>query len=62
MALQDVLLLCTEGYTVESFNRNFSTVGITVEKHDVAIECREELEKLKRRMEYDKISSYRWFI
>ena len=31
-----------------------------MEKNDVAIECREELEKLKRRMDYDKISSYRW--
>lgn len=45
---------------IESFNRNFSEEGITVEKNDVAIECREELEKLKRRTEYDKISSYRW--
>jgi hypothetical protein len=45
---------------IDSFNRNFSKVGITAEKQDVVIECREELEKLKRRMEYDRISSYRW--
>ena len=45
---------------IDSFNRNFSKVGITVEKHDVVIECREKLEKLKRRMEYDRISSYGW--
>jgi hypothetical protein len=31
-----------------------------VAKRDVVIECREELEKLKRRKEYDRISSYRW--
>jgi hypothetical protein len=45
---------------IDSFNRNFSKVGITVEKHDVVIECREELEKLKRWMEYDRISSCGW--
>ena len=45
---------------IDSFNRKFSKVGITVEKHDVVIECREELEKLKRKMEYDRISSYGW--
>jgi hypothetical protein len=45
---------------IDSFNHNLSKVGITVEKHDVAIECREELEKLKRWMEYDRISSYGW--
>ena len=45
---------------IDSFNHNFSKVGIAVEKHDVVIECREELEKLKRRKEYDRISSYRW--
>ena len=45
---------------IDSFNHNFSKLGIAVEKHDVVIECREELEKLKRRKEYDRISSYRW--
>jgi hypothetical protein len=45
---------------IDSFNCNFSKVGITVEKHDVVIECRGELQKLKRRMEYDRISSYGW--
>jgi hypothetical protein len=44
---------------IDNFNRNFSKVGITVEKHDVVIECREKLEKL-RRMEYGRISSYGW--
>jgi Protein of unknown function (DUF559) len=47
-------------FNIDSFNHNFSEVGITVEKHDVVIECRGELEKLKRRMEYDRISSYGW--
>ncbi|MGA8083376.1 MAG: DUF559 domain-containing protein [Candidatus Nitrosopolaris sp.] len=45
---------------IDSFNQNFSKVGIAVAKRDVVIECREELEKLKRRKEYDRISSYRW--
>ena len=45
---------------IDSFNRNFSKVGVIVEKHDVVIECRVELEKTKRRMEYDRISSYGW--
>lgn len=45
---------------IDSFNRNFSKLGITAEKQDVVIECREELEKLKRRMVYDRISCYRW--
>jgi hypothetical protein len=45
---------------IDSFNRNFSKVGITVEKQDVVIECREEFEKLKRRKGYDRISSYQW--
>ncbi len=45
---------------IDSFNRNFSKVGITVERHDLMIECREELEKLKRRMQYDRISSHQW--
>ena len=45
---------------IDSFNHNFSKVGIAVAKRDVVIECKEELEKLKRRKEYDRISSYRW--
>lgn len=45
---------------IDSFNRNFSKVGITVEKLDVVIECREKLENMKRRMEYGRISSYGW--
>ena len=45
---------------IDSFNHNFSKVGIAVEKRDVVIECREELESLKRRKDYDRISSYRW--
>ncbi|MGC1929521.1 MAG: hypothetical protein WA667_11140 [Candidatus Nitrosopolaris sp.] len=45
---------------IDSFNHNFSKVGIAVEKRDVVIECREELEKLKRSKGYDRISSYRW--
>lgn len=43
---------------IDRFNRNFSKVGITIEKHDVVIECREKLENMRRRMEYDRISSY----
>jgi hypothetical protein len=43
------VILIKDAVTLESnidrFNRNFSKVVITVEKRDVAIECRGELEK-----------------
>jgi Protein of unknown function (DUF559) len=58
------IISITDADTLESniysFNNNFSKVGISVERHDVMIECREELEKLKRRMQYDRISSHQW--
>jgi hypothetical protein len=57
ISIQDAYTLDSN---IDSFNRNFSKGGITAEKQDVVIECREELEKLKRRMEYDRISTYQW--
>jgi hypothetical protein len=35
---------------IESFNRNFSKLGISVAKSDVMIECVKELEKRKKMM------------
>jgi hypothetical protein len=35
---------------IESFNRNFSKLGISVAKSDVRIECIKELEKRKKKM------------
>ena len=35
---------------IESFNRNFSKLGISVAKSDMRIECIKELEKRKKKM------------
>ena len=42
---------------IESFNRNFSKLGIFVAKSDVMIECVKELEKRKKMMMKTKTST-----
>ena len=42
---------------IESFNHNFSKLGISVAKSDVMIECIKELEKRKKMMMMTKTST-----
>ena len=52
-------------YHIDSFNTNFSDLGITVERLDIKTECAATLTKLSKKDDYNnnnELSKYNWLI
>jgi hypothetical protein len=54
-------------YHIDSFNTNFSDLGITVERRDIKAECAATLTKLSKKDDYNnnnnnELSKYNWLI
>ena len=52
-------------YHIDSFNTNFSDLGITVERRDIKTECAATLTKLSKKDDYNnnnELSKYNWLI